>query len=134
MRTIHVVLAFTLSFGGVLDMAAAQTQSGEPHVAGQAALDALLADHHARNGADRAEVLKALERSEVQRLAAKMRVPLDTARARVATLDGAELRELAAQARSTNAALEGGASTVTISTTAIIIGLLVLILIIVAVD
>ena len=46
----------------------------------------------------------------------------------MATLDGQELTQLAAQARQVDQALAGGQSKITISTTVIIIALLVLIL------
>jgi hypothetical protein len=52
----------------------------------------------------------------------------------VAVLDGPELASLASQSRQAEAALAGGQSSITVSTTLIIIGLLVLILIIVAVN
>jgi hypothetical protein len=51
----------------------------------------------------------------------------------VATLDGEELANLAAQARQVEGQLAGGQSTVTISTTLIIIALLIIILIVVLV-
>jgi hypothetical protein len=51
----------------------------------------------------------------------------------ISTLDAQQLSTIAAQASQVDQALAGGQSTVTISTTMIIIGLLVLILIIVSV-
>jgi hypothetical protein len=61
-------------------------------------------------------------------------VGLDLKRAQsaVATLDGPELAELAARAREVDQALAGGQRSITISTTMIIIGLLLVILLIVA--
>ena len=47
-------------------------------------------------------------------------------------MDASEVAQVAAQARTANETLAGGQSSVTISTTTIIIGLLVLILLIVA--
>jgi hypothetical protein len=66
-------------------------------------------------------------------MAGKYGIDLRRAESTVATMNAADLASVAAQAREADRALAGGASTVTISTTAIIIGLLLLILIIVAV-
>jgi hypothetical protein len=68
----------------------------------------------------------------VRELAGKLGLDLKRAEVAVATLDDVELGVIAARARTVNDALAGGQSTVTISTTVIIIGLLVLILLIVA--
>ena len=82
---------------------------------------------------DREAVLRVLENEQVRRLAGQMGVDLKRAEGAVATLDDSELGAMAAQARAINDALAGGQSSVTISTTLIIIGLLVLILLIVAI-
>jgi hypothetical protein len=105
-----------------------------PHAAQQAALDAALQQHVSSTDADRAAVLRVMEHPEVAAVAGKMGIDLRRAATAVATLDGAQLTELAAQARQVDQALAGGQSRVVISTTVIIIALLVLILIIVAVD
>jgi hypothetical protein len=70
----------------------------------------------------------------VQAIAGDIGVDLRRATDAVATLAGADLANLAAQARQAEEGLAGGQSRITISTTLIIIALLVLILIIVAVD
>jgi hypothetical protein len=105
----------------------------QPRTADQAILDQAIADHVRQTTDDREAVLRVLENDQVRRLAGQMGVDLKRAEAAVATLDDAELGAMAAQARAVNDALAGGQSTVTISTTLIIIGLLILILIIVAV-
>jgi hypothetical protein len=74
-----------------------------------------------------------LEIEQVRKLAEGVGLDLKRAETAVATLDDADMGIMAAQARALNDALAGGQSTVTISTTAIIIGLLVLILLIVAI-
>ena len=84
--------------------------SAQQHVADQIALDQVIAEVLEGAGLD-------LKRAETA----------------VASLDDAEVGIIAAQARAVNDVLVGGQSKVTISTTVIIIGLLVLILLIVAI-
>ena len=67
---------------------------------------------------------------EVKAVAEKAGLDLRRATTAVASLDGQELTQLAAQARQVDQALAGGQSSITISTTVIIIGLLVLILLV----
>lgn len=74
----------------------------------------------------------ALSRPEVRAIADKAGVNLGHLAATVDTLDATALARTADTARDVNAALVGGASTITISTTTIIIGLLIIILILVA--
>jgi hypothetical protein len=101
-------------------------------VATDAALDALLAAQVRADDANRQIVRDVLGRSEVREVAAKAGLDLKRATQAVSMLDGAELQEIAAQARHVDASLAGGASTVVISTTTIIIVLLLVILIVVA--
>ena len=103
------------------------------HAADQAILDQVVADHVQQAGDDREAILRVLEFEQVRELAGRVGLDLKHAEAAVTTLDDAELGVIAAQARTVNDALVGGQSHITISTTVIIIGLLVLILIIVAV-
>jgi len=84
--------------------------------------------------ADRADVLRVLENPAVKETAARAGIDLRQAASAVATIDSQQLGALAAQARQAEQALAGGQSKITISTTVIIIGLLVLILLIVALD
>jgi len=104
------------------------------HTASQAALDSALRQHSSAVATDREDVLRVLDKAEVQSVAARMCVDLRSAKGAITTLDARELAPIAAQARQVDQALAGGASTVVISTTTIIIALLVLILIIVAVN
>lgn len=105
-----------------------------PHTAPQSAIDAALQQHVNAAAADREAVLRVLGRSEVKRVAEAAGIDLRRATGAVATLEGEELAQVAAQAQQVEQALAGGQSRVVISTTLIIIALLVLILIIVAVD
>jgi hypothetical protein len=124
-RTCLIVLLFASAVS--LPISAQQA-----HVADQATLDQAVADHVQQTADDRQAILRALENEQVRKLAGGVGLDLKRAEAAVATLDDAEVRLIAAQAQAVNDALAGGQSTVTISTTVIIIGLLVLILLIVA--
>ena len=130
MRTsVSILLALFMVFPAV---SRAQAQSA--HAAPPAALDAALQQHVASTAADREDVLRVLEKAEVKSMAGRMGVDLRTAKTAIATLDGEQLSQVAAQARQVDQALAGGASTVVISTTTIIIALLVIILLVVAID
>jgi len=107
--------------------------SGQQHVADQAALDRVVADHVRQKADDREAIRRVLESKEVREVAAGAGFDLKRAETAVATLDDAEVDLIAAQARAVNDDLAGGQSKITISTTVIIIGLLVLILLIVAI-
>ena len=115
-RTSVLALLFTLAIGLPV--------SAQQHVADQATLDQVVADHVRQKADDREAIRRVLKIAGLD---------LKRAETAVATLDDAEVSLLAAQARAVNDALAGGQSTVTISTTVIIIGLLVLILLIVAI-
>jgi hypothetical protein len=115
-------------------VAVPRVQAQEPHAATQSAIDAALQQHVATEAADRADLLRVLGNPEVKAVADKAGLDLKRATTAVASLNGDELTQLAAQARQVDQALAGGQSKVVISTTFIIIALLVLILIIVAVD
>jgi len=122
------VIALLCAFGVSSSVSAQQR-----HAADQAILDQVVADHVQQTGDDREAILRALDNDQVRVLAGRVGLDLKRAEAAVARLDDVELGVLAARARTVNDALVGGQSHVTISTTVIIIGLLVLILIIVAV-
>lgn len=127
MRSDRRVMAMVVSMVLVVTPAIAQ----EAHVVDQTAIDQALSEHSAEDDAHRQAVLQLLQRQEVLALAGKIQVDLKRAEAAVQTLEGEELLQLASMAREAEAGLSGG-STITVSTTAIIIGLLILILIIVA--
>ena len=130
MRTSISVLAILM----LVITAVPSAQGTGSHAAPQSALDAALQRHVSTAEADRETVLRVLEHPEVAAVAESAGVDLRRAATAIATLDGAQLAQLAAQAQQVDQALAGGQSRVVISTTLIIIALLVLILIIVAVD
>ena len=94
-------------------------------------LSAVAAEHAARKQADRQTILSVLEREDVRQVAKNAGLPIDKAAAAVATLDGAELAQVASQAQQVNDALAGG-QTITLSVWLIIIALLIIILVVVA--
>jgi hypothetical protein len=75
-----------------------------------------------------------LDHPEVKSVAGRAGIDLRSVANAVAILDANDLAAVAAQAQQVEQALAGGQSRVVISTTAIIIGLLVLVLLIVALD
>jgi hypothetical protein len=100
------------------------------HVVPPAQVAATVADHVAKQDADRTAVREALARPEVERVATTIGLDLARAKAAVETMSGADLERAATAARDVNRQMVGGASTVTISTTTIIIALLIVILIV----
>lgn len=123
MVLLAVMVAPSLAFAGQ----AAQA----PQAASAQSLSAIAADHAAKKQADRQMILGVLDRDEVRKAADAAGVPLDKAKAAVATLDGQELAQAAAQAQQVNDALAGG-QTITLSVWLIIIALLIIILVVVA--
>jgi hypothetical protein len=130
MRTSVSILAILLTVLTAVPRVHAQSS----HAATSSAIDAALQQHMSSAAADRADVLRVLEHPAVQEVAGRAGIDVRRAASAVATIDGEELGTLAAQARQAEEALAGGQSRVVISTTMIIIGLLVLILLIVALD
>jgi hypothetical protein len=128
MRTSASLVFVLFSLVALAPRANAQTS----HAAPPSAIDAALQEKVSGTSADREVVLRLLDRSEVKELAGDVGLDLRRAHDAIATLDGQELTELAAQARQVDESLAGGQSRITISTTLLIIALLVLILLIVA--
>ena len=120
MMLVAVMLAPTLAWAGQ----AAQAQAPQ-------SLAAVAAEHAAKTQADRQMVLDVLTRDEVRDVAKAANLPIDRSAAAVATLEGQELAQVAAQAQQVQDALAGG-QTITMSVWLIIIALLVIILIVVA--
>ena len=102
------------------------------HIADQAILDAAIQERSRATDQDRETVRLFLERADVRAIAGKYGIDMRRAESAVTAMDASEIANIAAQARTTEGTLAGGQGSVTISTTAIIIGLLVLILLIVA--
>jgi hypothetical protein len=128
MRTLVSVLAIVLTAHATLPRAHAQSQ----HAATPAAIEAALQEHASSRAADRADVVRLLQHPDVRATAERVGIDLGRAHDAVAMVEGEDLRLLAEQSRQVEQALVGGQSTITISTTMIIIGLLVLILLVVA--
>ena len=130
MRTPTTVLAILLT----LAAAAPRLHAQSTHVASQAALEAAIQQHLDETTAQRAAVLRVLDRDEVKTVAGRVGIDLTTAATAVSSLSGNDLKAAASQAQQVEQALAGGASTIVISTTTIIIALLVIILLVVAID
>lgn len=129
MRIVRQSLAVLLA--ALLMAPAAQAQT---HVIDRSALAQAVQERVSQDQADREAILSLLRRQEVKQIAAQAGLSLQKAEAAVSTLNGSDLRDLAAQSRQVQNDLAGGASTVTISTTTIIIVLLVVILIVLIAD
>lgn len=123
-RTAAVLLA--LSLLTVPATAGAQEQ----HVVEPGELDEAAASHRAEDQVRRDAILDALERRRVEEVAERLDVDLVEARDAVRTLDGAALERAAERARRLNRTLAGGAATITLSTTALVIALLVLLILV----
>ena len=102
------------------------------HAASQFVLDAAVQQHVSSADADRQLVQRLLDRADVQAVAGGAGIDIRSAVTAVRSMDPASLADVASQARAVDQALAGGQSRVTINTTFLIIGLLVLILLIVA--
>jgi hypothetical protein len=134
MRTSVSGLVFLLCILMAAPRASAQQLPASSHAAPAAAIEQALQEHVASVDADRGVVLRVLERPDVQALAREIGLDVRRAQTAVATLDGQQLADAAAQAERIEQTLAGGQSSIRISTTLIIIALLVLILLIVAID
>jgi hypothetical protein len=115
-------------------IATPQVHAQSSHAVPQSALEAALQQHVSSTEADRAALQRVLDHPEVKSVAGRAGIDLRSVANAVATLDANDLAAVAAQAQQVEQALAGGQSRVVISTTAIIIGLLVLVLLIVALD
>lgn len=131
MRIVRRTLAIALALLLVIPAAPARAQQ---HVAGQAALDQAIQERVSQETADRTAIRSLLRRAEVREIAAKAGLSLEKADAAVSSLQGDDLREIAAHARQVENDLAGGASNIVISTTTIIIVLLIIILIVLIAD
>lgn len=103
----------------------------QEHAVSPETLDAIAVDHASAAGADRAELRAFLQRPEVRSIADDAGIDVQTAATAVASLSDGDVADLSGRLAQAEAALAGG-DRVVISTTAIIIGLLLLILILVA--
>ena len=130
---VAVVLSILMAAPRIQASSPGAGQSAPPtHIAGQSVLDAAVQEHARTADRDRETVRLFLQRADVRAIAGTYGVDIRRAESAVAAMDASEVANMAAQARAANETLAGGQGSVTISTTAIIIGLLVLILLIVA--
>jgi hypothetical protein len=126
MQLFRRILGATLA----LTLCAPSAWAQQTHLISKAALDQAVQQRVAQDQADRDAIQGLLRRDEVKDVAAKAGLPLETAQAAVAMLQGDDLREMANHARAVDQQLAGGASTIVISTTTVIIILLIIILIV----
>ncbi len=124
MRFRPTVVAFVVS--SLLLSSSAMAQQG--HLVDPAAMRQAIADQTVTDQQARDVILKVLHRSEVIELAGRLGLSVTRAEGAVATLDSAELANLAAPARAADAALAGGNNTVIISTTTLLLIIIVVIL------
>lgn len=104
----------------------------EAHVVERGEVERATVEAEGSAEARRQAIRSVLERDAIRSVAETHGIDLVQAKDAVATLEGAGLERVAAQAERVNEALAGGHSTVVIGTTALIIGLLVLIIILVS--
>ena len=132
---VAVVLSIVMAAPRIQASSPGAGQSAPPtHIAGQSVLDAAVQEHARATDRDREAVRLFLQRADVRAIAGKSGIDIRRAESAVAAMDASEVANMAAQARAASETLAGGQGSVTISTTAIIIGLLVLILLIVALN
>lgn len=129
MRLVSRALVLVLVVSFAMPRVSAQQQ----HVVDQSAIQNALDQHAERTSAKRQTIRAALSQPDVLKVAERLGLDVARADAAIGTLDGAELDRVAAQAQVVNDELSGG-QTVTLNLVWIILGLLVLILLIVAVD
>jgi len=132
---VAVVLSILMAAPPLQASSPERDQSAAPaHIAGQPVLDAAVQEHALATDRDRETVRLFLQRADVRAIAGKYGIDIRRAESAVAAMDDSEIANIAEHARTTDGTLAGGQGSVTISTTAIIIGLLVLILLIVALN
>ena len=102
----------------------------EGHVVEPGELDEAAAAHRTEDQARRDAVLDVLEHERVQEVAAEMDVDLVEARDAARTLEGKALARAAETARELDRALSGGVTTITLSTTALVLIALLLVVLI----
>jgi hypothetical protein len=130
MRMFRRILGTTLA----LLLCAPQAWAQQTHVINKTALDQAVQQRVSQDQADRDAIRNFLHRSEVKDVATQAGLSLQKAEAGVSTLQGDDLRQVAAQARAVDQQLAGGATTIVITTTTIIIILLVVLIIVLIAD
>jgi hypothetical protein len=128
MRTSGLLVALVFTFVATASPVGAQNS----HSAPQSAIDAALQQKVSAGQADREAVQRLLDRPEVAAVAGDAGLDLRRAKDAVSTMSAQDVAALAVQASQVEQSLAGGQSRITINTTLLIIGLLVLILLILA--
>src|SRR4030095_12400058 len=132
---VAVVLSILMAAPPIQASSPGAGQSAPPtHIAGQSVLEAAVPEHARATDRDRETVRLFLQRADVRAIAGKSGIDIRRAESAVAAMDASDVAHMAAQGRGGHETLADGQGSVTISTTAIIIGLLVLILLIVALN
>jgi len=118
--TLSLVISILLSSAG---------QAPERHVVDQTTLDELVSRRVREESQAREDVRRLLLQPEVRELADRLGLSSERADARIATLDGPELRMLADQARAANQELAGGSLKTRLAIASIIVFVIVVILV-----
>lgn len=100
------------------------------HVVDPAAMSRAVAEKVNQENTHRELLQRILNRADVREVAGRMGLSVERAESAVATLDGEELSQLAGYAAGVEASLVGGANTIVISTTTLLLGLILLVLIV----
>ena len=125
MRTRTTVAAFVVS--SILWNSSAMAQ--QRHVVDPAEMRQAIADQTAADQKNRDAVLGVLHRSEVRDLANRLGLSVTRAEGAVSTLDSAELARVADTARTADAQLAGGSTTVAISLTTLLLIIIIVLLV-----
>lgn len=127
MHKVRQAVAFLLValFTGVASPLAAQ----QAHVVDPGEMTRALADRQQQDDARRDQVRRVLDRSEARAVADQLGMDIADAQSAVDTLSGSELSELAGYADSVETSLAGGADTVVISVTTLLLILILIVLI-----
>ncbi|MGE3275950.1 MAG: PA2779 family protein [Vicinamibacterales bacterium] len=120
-----VSLVLVVLFTGIASPLAAQ----QIHAVDPGQMTQALADKVQQDEAQRESIRRVLDRSEAQAAADRLGVDLADAKSAVATLDGSELAELAGYANTVDTTLAGGADTIVISVTTLLLVLILIVLI-----
>lgn len=117
-----------LGVGLAVTMFASSAAAQQTHVITKSGLDRAVQQRVSQDEADREALRTFVQTPLVRSVAAKAGLSIDKAESAVSTLQGDELRDAAARARTVNDRLAGG-DAIVISTTLIIIILLIVILV-----
>ncbi|MCA9757904.1 MAG: PA2779 family protein [Candidatus Eisenbacteria bacterium] len=124
--SVPVALSY-LTFASAIATAAPADVPNPTHVVNAARVQNAINAQVAAEDAQRERLQKILAAPQVERVAERAGIDMETARERVATLSGEELQQVTHQSAGLDAELAGG-DTIVISATAVIIVLLLLIL------